>query len=337
MVTAGTVSSVASDDDFYLEQGGCTIKCDGDQGDMPTVGQYIVVYGKVEVEDDDELELDVQSWNPEGTNPTPPNPSPTVTTVAAALSAAPGTVVEITGNVTNYTDPNDGEGIFTDGTGNIKIDFEGGNNPSTGSQIVVLGTIEFDDGQNEIDVYSWYTEGGTPPNPLPAIAWTASEATAAPDGSIAVIVGNVTNWTNMTDGEGVYNDGSSTINVDFEEGQTLPELSDIITIFGTVDTDDGQKEVEVYFWDSGNQLGITEVNSATSIVLYPVPTSSQLFINTDLNIESIQIYDITGKAIYSLKSSSINMIDISELVSGIYAINLFSNEELIGTKMIVKK
>ena len=63
VVTIGTVSSVSSDDDFYLQHGGCTIKCDGDQGNLPTVGQYIVVFGKVEVDDDDPLEIDVQSWS----------------------------------------------------------------------------------------------------------------------------------------------------------------------------------------------------------------------------------------------------------------------------------
>ena len=333
IVTAGTVSSIVGDE-WFLSQGGCSIKCEGSSSNVPSNGQFIVVIGSVEIDD---LEIDVQSWHTTNTPPGPPDPDPVVTTVAGALSATPGTVVLLTGNVSSWTDMSDGEGIFTDGANNINIDFEAGNIPTIGVQIEVLGTIDFEDGQNEINVYYWYPEGGNPPPPQPLIVWNANDASNAPVGSYAVIAGIVTSWTNMGDGEGIYNDGTSTINVDFEDGVSLPQLSVLITIFGLVEIDNAEKEIQVYLWELGDLLNITEINPPHSIILYPIPTLNQLFIRADLNIDSIQIFDITGKMILSINSSSINMIDISELVSGTYAIRLFSYEELIGSQLIIKQ
>ena len=71
VTTKGKVASVVGDDDFWISDGGCSIKCEvADRSRMPSVGQDIVVYGYVEVDDDDddvgspqlsddELEIDV--------------------------------------------------------------------------------------------------------------------------------------------------------------------------------------------------------------------------------------------------------------------------------------
>ena len=74
VATPGSVSSI-SGDEFYLNDGGCSIKCDLNDGvPVPTMGQIIVVYGYVEVDDDDpvakatedETEIDVYSWTSNG-------------------------------------------------------------------------------------------------------------------------------------------------------------------------------------------------------------------------------------------------------------------------------
>ena len=107
VATPGSVSSI-SGDEFYLNDGGCSIKCDLNDGvPVPIMGQIIVVYGYVEVDDDDpvakatedETEIDVYSWTSNG-GEKPNPPVATVSTVADALASADGTYAELTGSVT---------------------------------------------------------------------------------------------------------------------------------------------------------------------------------------------------------------------------------------------
>lgn len=88
-------------------------------------------------------------------------------------------------------------------------------------------------------------------------------------------------------------------------------------------TDCSSKWLTVHFDNvaiSGGTVGINEVvKEANEIKMYPNPARDLISIETDENIESVEIFNTTGVKIKSLKASEINKtIDVSTLETGIY-------------------
>lgn len=73
----------------------------------------------------------------------------------------------------------------------------------------------------------------------------------------------------------------------------------------------------------------------TNINIYPNPTDSKLFIQTDENIASIKIYDITGSLVLSFKGDISSSIDISKLPNGQYLLKIITDKG-VETYRIVK-
>ncbi len=61
-----------------------------------------------------------------------------------------------------------------------------------------------------------------------------------------------------------------------------------------------------------------QVQTSNAVTLYPNPVKSELFIRSDKNIESISIFDYSGKKILSLNSHNNKKLDVSGLSQGIY-------------------
>jgi len=72
------------------------------------------------------------------------------------------------------------------------------------------------------------------------------------------------------------------------------------------------------------------------ITIYPNPTSGLITLEVDNPINSIIIYDLLGKIIYSNKNG-LKEYDISELANGIYILKIEDNEGNIYSKKIKKK
>lgn len=83
--------------------------------------------------------------------------------------------------------------------------------------------------------------------------------------------------------------------------------------------------------NSVNVVGIEEQNMINNLSIYPNPVRSQLTINGELEISSIEIIDLTGKTIKSL-FTAFNKIDISGLTEGVY----FLRVNNILTKKFIK-
>lgn len=81
-------------------------------------------------------------------------------------------------------------------------------------------------------------------------------------------------------------------------------------------------------------VGISEFN-LSSFSLYPNPATNQLSIDTELVINSLSIVDLTGKTITTTNQPT-KLVDISNLPSGIYFINVTTDENTI-TKKFVKQ
>lgn len=87
-------------------------------------------------------------------------------------------------------------------------------------------------------------------------------------------------------------------------------------------------------------LSISEADFSKNISVYPVPTNDVLIINVlnNTNIESVQLYDLTGKLVLDKKPKFVNSqfsIYLSSFESGTYILNLSNNEGLKLSKYIM--
>lgn len=82
-----------------------------------------------------------------------------------------------------------------------------------------------------------------------------------------------------------------------------------------------------------NPLGVDEVELTQRISVYPNPVKSQIYINSDVVIESISIIDAFGKIIKSNPISN-NTIDVSRLSNGVYLLQVNTDEGLVIKKFV---
>lgn len=81
---------------------------------------------------------------------------------------------------------------------------------------------------------------------------------------------------------------------------------------------------------------IKPVNKQT-INIFPNPTNNVLYIKSNQPIESIFLYDITGKNIIKKQTkNNFNQLDISNLRNGIYVLHLVDENHKITVKQVIK-
>lgn len=85
--------------------------------------------------------------------------------------------------------------------------------------------------------------------------------------------------------------------------------------------------------DSMATTGIIEFNEFNEFMLYPNPTSNQLTIDTKLDINEINVIDLTGKLIITIKQNT-NTINVADLSDGIYFIRLIADQKAITRKFV---
>ena len=82
----------------------------------------------------------------------------------------------------------------------------------------------------------------------------------------------------------------------------------------------------------GTTLAIDDLEIAKSIILYPNPTSSYVYIGSEFKI--VRLYDLNGR---ELIQSTSNQIDLSNLPNKVYMIKLEDYEgNVITTAKIIK-
>jgi hypothetical protein len=81
-------------------------------------------------------------------------------------------------------------------------------------------------------------------------------------------------------------------------------------------------------------VGIEE-SKFSNLSFYPNPTSRKLSIDTELNINEINIIDLRGNILNSIKNN-LNDINVSDLPTGIYFLKVMTDEKII-TKKFVKQ
>ena len=93
---------------------------------------------------------------------------------------------------------------------------------------------------------------------------------------------------------------------------------------------------EYTFGVPGSDVGIQE-KPQNNIQIYPNPTHDRLTIRSEQNIDSIVIYDISGrKVLHQNLSNKNNTLNIKALSSGTYFIQIFNKGKLLKTDKLVK-
>jgi uncharacterized repeat protein (TIGR02543 family) len=86
-------------------------------------------------------------------------------------------------------------------------------------------------------------------------------------------------------------------------------------------------------WTSNS--GIEDVESV-AVSLYPNPAKNDLYIQSDFPIERVELYSQTG-VLVKIETDVTEKIDVSPLVEGLYLARIYSGNQVILRKVIVKK
>ncbi len=336
VLTTGIVTSNNGNDEFEISSEGCTFVVDGVINALPLVGDELVIEGVIEYAPG-HIQLDSDYWVKVGDN-APDWPTGTVFTVQGALNAIVGTKVDLNGVVTTYIDSAQGFGNFTFGPDTIRLDFQNGNMPSLGDSVRIVGVVEnISPTQKVIDVKFWIHKGDNPPPNPKNIAWDVSEADTMPVGTFAKMYGVVTQWTNQSAGQGMFTDGSSTMNIDFDSSVTnLPSLNDSIHILsGLVDNGTDTVLHTPLWFKAHSGIGIQEnLDQSFAINIYPNPAQNYINIETDANIKAIEIFDLTGKVILH-KEGYHARLNVSDIIGGVYFLKIEDMNGKVNTQKIV--
>lgn len=95
---------------------------------------------------------------------------------------------------------------------------------------------------------------------------------------------------------------------------------------------------------SGTGTGITEEDNDASVVIYPNPSTGQFNFalhGMDNSKTGINIYDLTGKLVYSVNkdgsgSSFIHIVDLSQLAEGMYIAEIQNGSSVYKEKIIIR-
>lgn len=111
-----------------------------------------------------------------------------------------------------------------------------------------------------------------------------------------------------------------------------------IALFGDLDLSGNDRifntTIDLGAYEYNSTLGIDAVSLNTnSVKLYPNPVNDRLFIKSTEQIESVTIYNINGQLI-KRTNETINGVDVSVLSSGLYMIEIKTNNNTINQKFL---
>ncbi|MCP4177509.1 MAG: T9SS type A sorting domain-containing protein [bacterium] len=163
---------------------------------------------------------------------------------------------------------------------------------------------------------------------------------------------NYASSTNVADLESEYNAGtpSNTINAVQENGIYISKIRNTnlyiaIKCYNVTNISGPPSGVQdVYFdfdykYGTLSSVGITEL-SVNSISIYPNPSKNIITINNEsqINISKIKLVDLLGKEVKEIIVSNTDkqVIDVSELNTGVYSIVIFDkNNNIVNKRLIV--
>jgi len=112
-----------------------------------------------------------------------------------------------------------------------------------------------------------------------------------------------------------------------------PQLVDLDND-GDLDLMVGAVQIGILYYENG-PVGLSEESLNQKIQVYPNPANERLNIKSDLAISSVILYDALGKKCEDVHATN-NFIDLSEVSSGIYYVQLILDDGNTLTKKITK-
>ena len=142
--------------------------------------------------------------------------------------------------------------------------------------------------------------------------------------------------------DSTFTTGVTTDSLNFTE-KSFIGLATNTQYFWRIKASDGAVESnwsEVWNFRTMFPVGISELENQF-IKIYPNPASEQLTMSTSLRGTKLSfqffIYDLSGKEIYKAElKESMQTIDISDIKSGVYVLQVISGKDLILRKQIIK-
>jgi hypothetical protein len=93
-----------------------------------------------------------------------------------------------------------------------------------------------------------------------------------------------------------------------------------------------------YLEESNYKSPLIVLDSTINLTVYPDPTSNDLFIQSELGIKAVQVFDLTGKSIsYEYFSESkLVKIEASTLLNGIYILQITLENGIVEIRKVIK-
>ena len=93
---------------------------------------------------------------------------------------------------------------------------------------------------------------------------------------------------------------------------------------------------EYTFGVPGTDVGIKEIKK-NDILIYPNPAQDRLSISTEQDIDSIVIYDLSGRVVMRQNLNNKNSnLNIKSLSSGTYLVQIFNKGKLLKSEKLIK-
>jgi pectate lyase len=91
----------------------------------------------------------------------------------------------------------------------------------------------------------------------------------------------------------------------------------------------------IFYMSVAANVSTIHNTAALAIILFPNPATNNLYISTDVTIEKVNIYSLTGMLIQQ-SEGNVKTIDISELSTGNYMAKIFTSQGIVIQKIIKK-
>jgi hypothetical protein len=102
------------------------------------------------------------------------------------------------------------------------------------------------------------------------------------------------------------------------------------------DDENGTEKGSVWIIQLGEILSVETLESFNDNFIYPNPTRNSFSLNSVDNVNSVSIYDITGKLVISFKEITNNLFNVSYLPSNGYIVKVISEKGTSSFKLIIE-
>ena len=164
---------------------------------------------------------------------------------------------------------------------------------------------------------------------------------ASSDGDVSANYGNWDYWVVKIDSNGTIewdkNLGGSSIETAWSIKQTIDNGFIIAGQSYSVDFDVSSNKGMGDFWvvKLNPTVGVDEVENNSSIIIFPNPTNGIFTINSTQQINTIEVFNTLGQAVYNKKiTSNSTTIDLTLFPKGLYLVQLKTNTNIITKKIV---